>query len=96
MLGHESSEVLEPAPREAVGPPSPEVSKIQCLEQLGLGFKTDIAIHKVGLNYLQMTFQSKFFYDSVIPISYVNTSLISEKQQGTFIWMGLQDVPPVR
>lgn len=50
----------------------------------------------VGLNDLQMTFQSKFFYDSVIPISYVITSLISEKQQGTFILTGLQDVPPVR
>lgn len=59
-------------------------------------FKSGIVIHRVGLNDLQVTFQSKFFHDSVIPISCVNRSLISEKQQGTFILMGLQDIPPVR
>lgn len=39
MLGHGRSKVLEPAPRQAVGPPPPEVSKLQGLEQLGLALK---------------------------------------------------------
>lgn len=83
--------MLEPAPRQPVW--TSLTRGFQTPWATWCRLKTSIVIHKVGLNDLQMAFQSKFFYDSVIPISYVNASLISEKQQGTFILMGFGMFP---